>query len=94
MASITVSFTLDDKTDHDLLRWLDSLPKREKSRAIRKVLRAHLDRSGITLGDVYQAVKELGRKLQTGIVIQAENPDNEQVDEPPDIVATLDKLGL
>jgi len=94
MASITVSFTLDDKTDRDLLRWLDSLPKRGKSEAIRDALRAHLGRSGVTLGDIYEAIMDL--KCQ-GLVVAAQGnpaPTSDNPSEPPDVAAALDNLGL
>ena len=95
MATVTVSFALDDQQDRDLLRWLDSLPKRGKSEAIRDALRAHLGRGGITLGDVYQAVKELERKLQNGASV-AHTPalPADVPEEPPDVAEALDKLGL
>jgi len=88
MAKVTVSFTLDGENDRDLVRWLNGLPKGGKSERIRAVLRSGLARGGITIGDVYQAVKALESKVQAGIVIH-----NGQVnEEPPDAAEALDKL--
>jgi hypothetical protein len=33
------TFKIFDEADHDLIKWLDSLPKRERSAAIRRALR-------------------------------------------------------
>lgn len=91
MAKVTISFSLDDNEDADLVRWLDSLPKGRKSEVIREVLRQGRARAGLTLGDVYQAVKALEGKIQAGAVVsgcQSEGKGN----EPPDAAAALDKL--
>jgi metal-responsive CopG/Arc/MetJ family transcriptional regulator len=88
MAKVTVSFTLDSEQDRDLARWLDGLPKRGRSEAIRDALRAHLGQGSITLGDIYAAIMELKRQIAT----QSDHiPTNE---EPPDLAAVLDNLGL
>ena len=93
MATVTVCFTVDGDEDRDLVRWLDGLPKRRRSEAIRKTLRAGLDRGGVTLGDVYQAVKGLERKLQNGVVaaLPADDTDSDY-DEPTEAAAALDAL--
>lgn len=90
---VSVSFSLNSDKDADLLRWLNNLPKRGKSEAIREVLRAGLGRGGVSLGDVYQAVRDLERKLQNGVTV-AHAVDSDMPDEPPDVAANLDKLGL
>jgi hypothetical protein len=92
MAKSVVSFALDERQDRDLLRWLDSVPKGRRSEAIREALRAQLGHSGITLGDVYQAVKELERKLSVGIVLASDTGPEE--DEPAEAAANLSNLGL
>lgn len=89
----TVTFSLDTDKDRDLARWLDSLPAGGRSEAIREALRAGLGRGGVSLGDVYQAVKELDRKLQNGVSV-AHASDDDTADEPADAAAALDKLGL
>ncbi len=95
MANVTVSFSLDSIQDADILRWLEGLPKRGRSEAIRSALRSGIG-GGITLGDVYQAIREIDRKLARGMVLAgAEGGDvGDLPDEPPDIAAALDNLGL
>jgi hypothetical protein len=89
MASITINFILDSKNDLDLLKWLESLPKRGRSRAVRDALRWYLDRdTGVTLEDVYRAVVDLKR---SGVPVIDKLVE---VEEPADIVRTLDGLGL
>lgn len=93
MAKLTVSFTLDSEKDRDLVHWLERLPHRRRSAAIRETLRAGLARGGVTLGDVYQAVKELERKIRAGAVTVDHHPENpEGWEEPPEAVAALDAL--
>lgn len=96
MAKVTRSFTLDDYNDRDILTWLDQLPKRKKSEAIREALRAHLGGCGVTLGDIYQAVREIDRKLVNGVfTVGIGEPDSTvDIDEPQDVAAALDELGL
>ena len=103
MTTVTVRFALDDYQDRDLLRWLDGLPKGRKSEAIREALRSHISaHTPITLGDVYQAVRELERTLQGGAFVAAgtvqedgDAPDDAQGiegDEPEAAAANLDGL--
>jgi len=88
----TVTLSLDTETDKDILRWLDH--QENRSAAIREAIRDHLGRGGVTLGDVYQAVKELERKLQTGAVVGCGVQEQaEDWDVPPDVAAALDALG-
>jgi hypothetical protein len=96
MPKVNVSFSVDDQADRDILNWLAHLPKRKKSEAIREALRAHLSGQGVTLGDIYQAVREMDRKLAAGVVIGGVNEvsDTTNADEPPDVAAALDNLGL
>lgn len=94
MTSVTVNFTLDSEKHASLLRWLKSLPRRRRSDAIREILQAHLSNS-VTLSDVYQAVRDLDRKLQSGtFVVGGEADQSDAPDEPPDVAANLDNLGL
>jgi hypothetical protein len=96
MATVTVSFTLDDQEDHDILVWLSRTEQRRKSSAIRVALRAYVGKE-VTLADVYQAVVELDRRLTSGVaMVQTRNLETTNVDddEPPDVAASLDSLGL
>ena len=63
--------------------------------AIRVAIREHIGRNGITLGDVYRAVKDLERKLEAGAVVVAAgagSAGNEEWDEPADVAAALEAL--
>ena len=91
MSKVTVSFSLDSERDQDLVRWLENLPKRGRSEAIRGALRRHVSRSSITLGDIYQAILDLKRQ---GMVAVSGNNDRLTGDEPPDVAEALDGLGL
>jgi hypothetical protein len=98
MAKVVMSFTLDSQNDRQILQYLKALPKGERSQAIRNALDAQIGGERATLGDVYRAVKELERKLASGpVLVQAEcagtNP-YESEDEPADVAANLDGLGL
>jgi hypothetical protein len=90
---VIVSVSMDTEADRDLLRWLKQ--QENQSAAIREGLRNHIGRGGLTLGDVYQAVKDLERKLQNGAALAstAQPEDGDDYHEPPDVAATLDALG-
>jgi hypothetical protein len=89
-----VSFSLDTEADRDILHWLERQGKGNKSKAIRDGLREHINAGGVTLGDVYQAVKDLERRMQAGATLGCAVPvPEDDWDEPPDVAATLDALG-
>lgn len=92
MATVTISFSLDTETDQDILRWIDDLPKRKRSEAIREALRSHLAHD-VSLGDVYQAVRDLERKIGQAPILSSGN-HKEASEEPEDIANALDNLGL
>jgi hypothetical protein len=95
MAKRVETFSFDSEADKDIARWLAGLPSRGKSAAIRAAIREHAGRNGITLGDVYRAVKDLERKLETGAVVVAggaREDGEEGWDEPADVAAALDAL--
>lgn len=95
MGRVIISFSLDTEEDRDILRWLERQDGRHRSAAIREALRARLT-GGVTLGDVYQAVKDLERKLDRklkGVVAVQEAPADDDWEEPPDVAAILDALG-
>ena len=87
---VIIPVSLDIEADRDILRWLEKQGNRSK--AIREAIREHLARGGVTLGDVYQAVKGLERKLQAGAVVLSPSASGEEWDEPPDAAAALDAL--
>ena len=85
----TVVFSLDTEEDRDILQWLNSQPARKRSAAIREALRTYIG-GGVTLGDVYQAIRDLERRLGSGSV--AVIADDDDLDEPPEAAAALDAL--
>jgi len=95
MASVTFSFSLDQEKYGLVIAWLDSQERRKRSEAIAEALQSHLDQNSVTLGDVYQAVKALERKLHSGAAL-ARSPaaPDDALEEPPDVAANLDSLGL
>jgi hypothetical protein len=88
---VIVSVSMDTETDRDLLRWLKQ--QENQSAAIRAALRNYIERGGVTLSDVYQAIKSLERKLQTGAILAGAIQSDSDYHEPPDVAATLDALG-
>jgi hypothetical protein len=91
MARQTITFVLDTVRDRDIIHWLEG--QGNKSAAIREAIRAHLGRSGISLVDVYEAIQDLKRGAWVpGPGAQA--PAAAASDEPPDVAAALDSLGL
>ncbi len=88
---VIVTLSLDRQADRDLLRWLER--QENKSAAIRTALREHLARGGVSLADIYQAIRDLERRVQGGVVIAGGNGVQDgQVDEPPEAAAALDAL--
>jgi hypothetical protein len=98
MARVVMSFALDSQKDRRILHYLEGLPRGEKSKAIRDALHTHIGGGGVTLGDVYQAVKDLERRIGSGFVsaqtgnVEGSSPIPD--DEPADVAASLDGLGL
>ena len=91
MATVTICFTLDSEKDKRLLRWLDGLPKRGRSEAIREALAAHLGQNGITLRDIYEAIQGLKR---CAVAVASQDNSEPQSDVPLDVLENLSKLGL
>jgi hypothetical protein len=90
MGKQVVSFTLDSEGDRDLVAWLAR--QENRSAAIRAAIRDHLDRGGVTLGDVYQAVRALERKIEAGGVVVTDRASGSDWEEPPEAAAALDAL--
>ncbi len=91
--SKVISFSVDRVADRDIIDWLDSLDRGEKSAAICDAIREHIGRRGVTIGDVYQAVKDLERKVQAGAVVINAGGEDHDDEEPPEAAAALDALG-
>lgn len=92
MAKQVINFVLNTEADRDIIHWLAR--QENRSAAIREAIRDHVGRSGVTLGDVYQAVKGIERKLERGAVVVAGGGDQAEDtwDEPPEAAAALDAL--
>jgi len=91
MTKQTVTIVVDTERDRNILRWLSS--QDNKSAAIREAIRVHIGRGGITLTDVYEAIQDLKRSRWTSAP-NAQHHDLARSDEPPDVAAALDCLGL
>ena len=86
---ITVSLTLDSERDRDIVRWLDA--QENKSAAVRDAIRAHLAGApATTLDDVLRELREMRRE---GLTFSATSAPPAR-DEPPDVAARLDGMGL
>ena len=98
MARVVMSFSLNSQKDRRILHYLEGLPRGEKSKAIRDALHAHLGGGSVTLRDVLQAVNDLEYRLGSCFVsAHATNVGGvpqTSVDEPADVAANLDGLGL
>lgn len=87
------SFSLDTERDADLLAWIDA--QANASAAVRAALRAYSGSSTVTLEMVYQLVRDLDAKLDTGEWIAAgAQTKGVNLDEDADLAAQLDQLGL
>jgi hypothetical protein len=93
MAKMTICFTIDPEEDKRVVRWLDELPKRERSRAIRQALASYLGQSGITLADIYSELQEIKRH---GVAVVPQDTQQTNDDDPvmTEALANLAKLGL
>lgn len=93
--TVTVTFTVDPKADRDIVAWMEAIPKGEKSQNIRAAIREYIGgRSGVSIADVYQAVKDLDRRLQAGAVAirPVAGGDGDEWHEDPVAAAALDAL--
>jgi hypothetical protein len=93
MAKMTVCFTLDPEKDKRLVRWLDGLPNRGRSKAIREALADYLGQDDVTHRDILEAIRRLDRR---GVAMTAQESADTQ-DDDPELAAALEnlsKLGL
>lgn len=87
MAKMTVCFTLDPERDKRIVRWLDGLPKRGKSEAIRDALAVHLGQSEPTHQDILDAIEDLKR---CGVAVASQ--DSGEHDDDPALAEALENL--
>ena len=90
MARQTITFVLDTVRDRDILYWLEG--QENKSAAIREAIRTHSGHGNITLTDVYKAIQDL--KRGNWVSDPGTRTHATISDEPADVAATLDSLGL
>lgn len=94
---VMVSVSFDAESDRDLLRWLGKLEKGQRSAAIRGAIRDHLGRGGVSLGDVYQAVVRVERRLEGAVIgdqgTGGQGDKEREWEEPPEAAAALNALG-
>lgn len=99
MSKVTISFSLDDVTDADLLAWLGRFGRRERSAGIRAALRRDINRPTDLLPEVLTTVQRVECKIddlhRRGVRLPEETTDDAGPDAmPDDIAAALDGLGL
>ena len=90
----TYSFSVDEKSYPRVMRWLENFGRGERSREICKALDAWVSGQSVTHDDIYQAVLALERRIGSGAILSSGGNHNEVSDEPEDIAAALDNLGL
>ena len=93
MGKQVINVVLNTEADKDILRWLAR--QENRSAAIREAIRSHIGGGGVTIADVYEAVKKLERKIESGAVVidGGGDPLAAWGDEHPDLVAALGRLG-
>ena len=101
MARAVKSFSYDTVEDRELGILIDGLPHGTLSLVVREALRAHFntERTTATLGDVYQAVKRIERKLDRGVVVgtvatESDTDQGEDAAGTEDAAANLDAWGV
>jgi hypothetical protein len=89
MSQVKYTILLNTDKHADLIEWIEA--QQNKSAAIRTALRRGMRGGSITNEDIYNAVMELkANGLQVGLAEHGAAAG----DEPEDIAATLDTLGL
>lgn len=92
--NVIISISLDDKEDRDLLAWLSRLPRGQKSAEIRRILRTGLNGADDFRQDIRDIKRDIKRLLESGAVVASGDGKVTAEDEPPDVAAALDRLGL
>jgi peptide subunit release factor 1 (eRF1) len=86
------TFSFDDEKDKDVLDYLDSLAKSGgASKFVRDAIRQAMQDERVTLATILEELREIKRS-RNGFSFQYENELAQ--DEPEDIAASLDALGL
>ena len=94
---IQLRFSLDHEGDRDIVEYIESLPTHQRSATIRDALRVHMRHDGVTIGDVYDAIKEL-KASGLAVRTQPKRPDlkssvHSKAEVDPEILSALDNLG-
>ncbi len=63
--NVSITISLDLERDRDILAWLER--QENRSAAVRKVLRGHIQ-SSTTLNDLYKLLKRLDGRIEAGVV--------------------------
>lgn len=84
-----VLLTLNEQRDAEILEWLER--QNNKSAAIRALIRQELA-GGVTLGMIYQELREVRRQIKRGVNVAT--PAALENDVPADILDNLSNLGL
>jgi hypothetical protein len=85
-------FVIDEERDRDILVWWKQ--QANKSASLRTLIRRDIRQDDVTLRDVYQTVIDIDRKLTESMPPLCHNVDEEPFEEPPDVAAALDNLGV
>jgi hypothetical protein len=92
MATVTVTFSYDSDEHKRLHRWIEGLPKRGRSEAIRNALADHLGQDDVTHRDILNAIERLE---WCGVAMAAqEETDSQEDPELAEALENLSKLGL
>ena len=91
MATVTVSFSYDTEKHRRLHRWLESLPSRGKSEALRCRLLDSLGQSqgDVTNRDILDAIERLERR---GVAVAQPEKTTDLQEDDPELAAALENL--
>lgn len=85
-----INFLTNEDRDADILKWLEAQDNKSEAirAAIRLAMRGEVERPEITLQDIYQELQDIKRN---GFIMRDDKGD---YDEPADVAANLENLGL